>query len=249
MSATKRTTSQADNRPILLATLGCIEARQKWRDQFLDNLSGDRTASRAWKMLTGAGLDVVALPALWFYAHPPDRKKEEHNLQYIVSKIKALIRELKIEVERRNAGDPRTALFSERRLSLERELLSAKQPFAFDGSTVGEWLTQRLLAGKPICNLPEMREVYASLGPRCPISDRKFWLYILRCYASNAGITLGAGRLAELANCSDPNSHESDLSPRTLARQYKLFSSQVSADCSAIRDVPPPLPLVPPQNF
>jgi hypothetical protein len=201
-------------------------------------------------MLTSAGLEVVAHNALWFYAHPPSDilKKEQQNLQHVNRKIKALVLARKIESDRRNAGDPRTSLFSNRRSHLESDLLRTKQPFAFDGSTIGDWVARRLIAGKPICDPPDLRKVFASLGARCPISDRKFWLYVLRCYASNAGVTLGAERLAALANCSDSNSRKSDLSPRTLARQCKLFSSQVNADCRAIRDVPPPLPLVLPQN-
>jgi hypothetical protein len=251
MSAPKRTPSLTDTRSIPPELARWIETRQRWANRFSDNLKHDTTAEHAWEMLTNAGLKAVAHNALCFYAHPPsDRlKKEQRNLESVDRKIEALMRARKIERERRNAGDPRTGLFSDRRSRLEIDLLRAEEPFAFDGSTVGDWVIRRLIAGKRKCDLPKLRKAFASLGARCPISDRKFWLYILRCYASNAGVTLGAERLAALANCSDPHSSKSHLGPRTLARYYKLFFSQVDADCRAIRNVPPPLPLFPPQDY
>lgn len=251
MNAPKRSLSQTAAPSLRNEESRWMEGRQRWLRQFDLNRSSDCTASRAWEMLTGAGLESVAHHALYLYAHPPsDRlKEEERKLQQINRKIKALTRASRVEKVKRNAGDPRTGLFSERSLRKENDLWDAEMPFAFDRSTVGDWVTRRLNGGKGICDPPGMRKAFASLGRRCPIQDRKFWLYTLRCHASSAGVNLGAGRLAALAHCADPSTPESHLESRTLARTFKLFSSLVDADRPAIREIPLPLPLVPPQSL
>jgi hypothetical protein len=249
MSAPRRTPplSQADTKPISLEASPWIVARQRWLRHFELNRSNSSAASRAWEKLTNAGLENVAHQALWLYAYPLSGMlaKEQKKRQELDRRIKALIRARSIERIRRKAGDPRAGLFFERFSRKQLDLWRAEVPSSFDGSTVGDWMIRRFIAGKPTCDLPELRKVFASLGPRCPISDRKFWLYVLRCYASNAGVPLGAERLVALAHCSDPGSH---LDPSSLARTFTLFRSQVDADCREIRNVLPPLPLFPPQN-
>jgi hypothetical protein len=247
MSAPKRTPSPTEARSIPQELSRWIEDRERWVARFLANLKRDNTAELAWEMLRKAQLEAVAHNCLFSYAYPRTMliDEEQRKLQDVIRKVKALERAVRVEHEKKQGDDPRTGLFCNRSDVKEHVLLNAEVPYAFDGTTVANWISERLPTGKSMCDLRGLRKAFASLGLRSPISDRKFWLHVLRCYAVNAEVKLGAERLAALANCSDPNSH---LDPRTLARNLKLFSpSVVSADCNDIRRVSPPFPLLPPK--
>jgi hypothetical protein len=188
MSAPKRTNASSPNPTV-------SDDRSKWLATFLTNVRRDGTASRAWEMLESAGLEKAALRALWTYAHPPHvyMKREHRKVRRINSMVKALIRSDKIDRERHEAGDPRANMFSERHRQKYDDLVRSEMPFADDGSRVAHWMLARVEAGKGIPDLPASREAFVSLGPRSPISNRKFWLFVLLCFAENAGIPLGLG--------------------------------------------------------
>jgi hypothetical protein len=240
MSAPKRTYTA---RPISSANDGRVE----WLDAFRKNVSQDRTAPRAWEMLRDAGLETAALRALWTYAHPPTEymRKARRNVRHVGRQIKALIRADKIEKDKHNAGDQRATLFFDRSLQKYIDVLRSEMPFADDGVTVGNWSLSRAAVGKGIPDLPASRKAFVSLGPRGTVSDRKLWLFVLLCYAENAGVRLGLERLTALACCADP---AYELDPRTLARFLASVPARFKTKCqSDLRNLPAP-PIFPPPN-
>jgi hypothetical protein len=144
-------------------------------------------------MLKEAGLEAEALRALRTYSHAPTDyvKKEQRKAQRVNRQIRALIRANKIDEERHRADDRRAALFFDRALGKYRAVLRSEMPFADDGIVVGDWALSRTVAGKGLPDLPASRKAFASLGPRSPILDQKFWLFVVLCYAKNGGVRLG----------------------------------------------------------
>lgn len=240
MSAPKRTNAPP---PILSAS----ELRSEWLESFHKNVSEDKTAPRAWDMLEGAGLETTAIRALWTYAHPPTEhvKKAQRNVRQVNRRIKALMRADKVEKERHMAGDRRATLFFDRSFQKYSDVVRSEMPFADDGVTVGDWALSRVAAGKGMPDLPASRKAFASLGPRSPVSDRKFWLFVLRCYAANAGVRLGFERLTALAHCADP---DYELDPVTLAHFLASIPASFKGKCQReLINLPAP-PLFPPQD-
>ena len=240
MSAPKRTNAQ---RPITSA----LDGGSKWLAAFQKSVSQDGTAARAWEMLKDAGLETAAQRALWTYAHAPTDyvKEEQGKAQRVSRQIKALIRANKIAKDRYRACDPRAGLFFDRALGKYGDVVHSGMPFADDRSTVGDWASSRTAAGKGMPDLAASRKAFVALGPRSPITDRKFWLFVTYCYAKNGGVRLGLERLTALANCADP---DSSLDPRTLARFFALISPSNKAKCLRdFRTLPAP-PLLPPPN-
>jgi len=87
--------------------------------------------------------------------------------------------------------------------------------------------------------------MFVSLGPRSPIADRKLRLFVLQCYAENAGVSLGAERLTALAHCADP---DSNLDARTLAGFLASLPPSFKAKCrDDFRSLPVPS-ILPPQK-
>ena len=172
-------------------------------------------------------------------------KKAQRNVQRVNREIKSLIRAAKVEKQRTKADDRRAALFFDRYWKKHVDVVRTEMPFADDGDTVGDWLKSRLAAGKEMPGLPALRKVFVSLGPRSAISDRKFWLFVLRCYAANGGARLGLERLSALAYCAHP---DSNLNARTLARFFASISPNSKVKCLRdFRTLPAP-PLLPPHN-
>jgi hypothetical protein len=240
MSAPKRRNAPP---PILSASDG----RREWLNTFRKSVSEDGTARRAWEMLVSAGLETAALRALWTYAHPPTEhvKQAQRSVRHVNHKIKALIRANKVAKEKRKVGDPRAALFFDRASQAYIDVVRSEMPFADDGDRVGDWALSRAAAGKGMPDLPASRKAFASLGPRSPISDRKFWLFVLLCDAENAGVRLGLERLTALAHCADP---DCQLDPRALARFRASLSANFKAKCKCdFRNLSAP-PLLPPRD-
>lgn len=239
MSAPKRTYT---SRPPSSASDG----REEWLATFRKNVSENGTARRAWEMLERAGLETAALQALWTYANPPDGyvAREQEKVQHVNRKIKALIRADKIAQQKHNAGDPRAALFSGRDWHKYADVLRCENPFGDEETTVCDWILRRVADGKGMPGLAAARRAFVSLGPRGPVSDRKHWLFVLLCYAENAGVRLGLERLTALAHCAD---QDCNLDSRTLARYLASLPERFKAKCREdFRKVPPP-PLLPPQ--
>ena len=198
-------------------------------------------------MLKGAGLESAVLRALWTYAHAPTDyvKKEQGKARRVSRQIKALIRANKIAKDRYRAGDPRAGLFFDRALGNYGDVVHSGMPFAEDQSTVGDWALSRTATGKGMPDLAASRKAFVSLGPRSPISDRKFWLFVTHCYAKNDGVRLGLERLTALAYCADP---DSNLNARSLARFFASISPNFKVKCLRdFRTLPAP-PLLPPHN-
>jgi hypothetical protein len=167
------------------------------------------------------------------------------NLAPLSRELKALNRARVVERAKHNAGNQRTTLFFDRYLEKYRDVVRSRMPFAQNGVTVKDWVLRRAMSGKEVPNLADLRRGLVSLGPRGPISDRKFWLFVLACYATNAGIRLGAERLTALANCADP---DSELDPRALARFLASLPSKFKVNSQRdIRNLPA-VPLIPPQG-
>ncbi len=190
----------------------------EWLGELRQNLECDPTARRAWKKLGGAGLESEGVLALWHYAHPPTEylRKGERRTRHLSAQLRALIRAGKVEQHKQTAGDPRAKLFFERYWDKHVDAVRAETPFA-DGGTLGDWLISRAArGGAPGYDLPKLRrEIVRVGGERSPLSNPKFWLWILRCYATNAGVQIGSKSLVALANCARPRD---SLDERSLAR-------------------------------
>lgn len=240
MSAPKRTSAP---NPSSLPWGG----RKQWQAAFLKSVRQDGTARRAWEMISRAGLETPAIRVLWTYAHPPTDhvKTAQRNAKRISRRIKALNRASKISKDRHTAGDPRVGLFFGRALDRYGDIVHSGMPFMDGGATVGDWAISRVAAGKGLPDLAASQKAFVSLGPRSPISDRKFWLFVLRCYAANAGVPLGFERLTALAHCADPNS---ELDPRTLARFLASIPTNFMAKCLRDFNNHSTPELFPPQN-
>lgn len=221
--------------------------KKQWQAAFLKKVGQDGTARRAWEIIKRAGLEAIALRALWTYAHPPTDhvKSAQRNVQRASRKIKALNRANKIARDRHGAGDPRVGLFFDRALEKYGDVVHSGMPFADDGATVGDWALARAAAGKGVPDLAASRKAFVSLGPRSPISDRKFWLFVLFCYAENTGVSIGAERLTALAHSADP---DFEIDPRVLARFMASLPATFKAKCQCdFRNSPAPS-LLPPQD-
>jgi hypothetical protein len=240
MSAPKRTNTR---RPIVSARDG----RSDWLAAFHKNVSQDGTARRAWVMLERAGLETTALRALWTYAHPPKDyvEAEQRKARNVNRAIRASSRADRIAMQRRKASDPRDDLFFDRAVAKFGDVVRLGMPFADEGTTVGDWALSRAAVGKGMPDLAASREAFVSLGARGPIADRKFRLFVLRCYAENVGVRLGLERLTALAHCADPNF---DLDPRTLGRFLASLPRTFTDKCRAAFAQLPAPPLFPPQN-
>jgi hypothetical protein len=221
--------------------------REKWQNAFQRNLSQDRTAKGAWGILVRAGLEDVALRALWTYAQPPAAhvQKANANVRQAKRKLKALQRAEKTEQVRRNAGDSREGLFSGRYVEKYTAVARSEMPFGDEGSTIGDWMASRAAAGKRLPSIAETGKAFASMGPRSPLQDRKLWLFILWSYAANAEVNLGAEKLTALANCADSGT---GLDARTLRRYLASLSPGIKAKTQRDLSTLPAPPIVPPQN-
>jgi hypothetical protein len=221
--------------------------RIEWLASFHKNVEQDGTARRAWDELVRAGVEAAALRTLWTYAHPPKDyvKTEQRKARRVNREIKALIRANRIAGQRLTTRDRRAGLFVDRALEKYRDVVRAEMPFANEGMSVADWAVSRSVSGRGTPDLPKSRKAFVSLGPRSPISDRKFWLFVLFSYAKNGGVRLGLERLTALAYSADPDSH---LHARTLSRYLASISPDFKAKCLLdFRTLPTP-PLIPPKN-
>ena len=238
---------QPPNQPISAEQAHEIESIKKWIANFKRNTDYDPTARRAWKMLVSEGLDAAALRMLRTYAKPPsDFVSAAHrHVCEVDREIKALIRAGEIERQKSEVADPRAGLFMDRYLRKHVDVLGVEMPFGDEGSTVSDWVLRRVGAGQGMPDLPDLRRTFVSLGPRGPVSDRKFWLFALRCHAETAGVRLGLKRLSALANCADASY---ELDERTLARYFASLPPGFQAKCRRDFAECPPPSLIPSQH-
>jgi hypothetical protein len=171
-----------------------------WRERFLKRIHGDPTARDAWRALSDCNADRRALVFLFRWADPEGYFPEmRRKAELLANRLERVHRADAVLMQREN--DPRRAMFVARAQAALMELLETRWPFAWpedyrnleDVATFGDAVRVNPALGN--LSAEELRR-------RGRVLDGRVFLYLLRLYASERGLTLGVDRILALAKCA-----------------------------------------------
>lgn len=202
------------------------------------------SAGRAWKEIRRAGLEETALRILWAYKDLSQLRRLRSDLRSRASLAKATAREQGI------AGSMRLyRQWEEMRLRWEqegapiqllpREAPSLKAPEFFERRAQKKLAALRARMGSDgpaECQALALKVLSNDRGLLRPF----LYLHMLRLRAAQCNVTLGAKRLAALAECANP---EAAADPATIARYFRWLAKNfptLGRNLFGRRSQPPP---------